>query len=428
MTSEMPEETPRPPRRPKSRQRAQMDLVREQYGDRAEPGPLETGDNDVKFWVRRGFVLVRDEYADRAREVLLRRDLVSPDTPDAAGPEDAPQDRDVAYGMQWVRLRPGAGVLAAVAVVNERFRGVAFPEHLLHITGSTGSGCPATEPVPVPPGTPPDPGVTCDRLAGEGVTVAVVDTGLDHRTARLLPWLRGVRGDADLGVGQAGAGHDPYAGHGTFIAGVVRTMAPRAKVVVRRAFAAGGNSWERDIVTGLERVLQDDHPDVISLSAGTHTLTPLGLSLFNGFAAGLLANYKGICIVAAAGNDGWSRRFWPAAAPWTTSVGALADDWHRRAWFTNHGGWVDVYAPGDNLVNAFPSGWFTYRERKRFGRTVRFRGMARWSGTSFSTPMVAGLIAARMSHTGENARAAAAALVARAQAGALPGVGAVLTP
>jgi hypothetical protein len=45
----------------------------------------------------------------------------------------------------------------------------------------------------------------------------------------------------------------------------------------------------------------------------------------------VLSHYKGVAIVAAAGNDGWSQCFWPAASSWTTSVGALADDWHRRA-------------------------------------------------------------------------------------------------
>jgi subtilisin family serine protease len=107
---------------------------------------------------------------------------------------------------------------------------------------------------------------------------------------------------------------------------------------------------------------------------------------------------------------------------------ALASDGRSRAHFSNFGGWVDVYAPGQHLINAFPEGTLTYQEPPRAGQTATFSTMASWSGTSFSTSVVAGLIAARMSRTGENGRDAAAALVAQAQAAARPGIGAVLLP
>ena len=65
--------------------------------------------------------------------------------------------------------------------------------------------------------------------------------------------------------------------------------------------------------------------------------------------------------------------------------------------FSNFGPSADVYALGRNHVNALPRRPLPCNETPDKGDIRVFRnGLARWSGTSFSAPLIAGLIAAEV--------------------------------
>ena len=303
-------------------------------------------------------------------------------------------------------------------------RGAASPDHWVHVAPGGGPGgtlCPAIEPEetglvePWPPLVPQHK-VACD------VRVVVVDTGWNPASGSdpRTPWLHGVHGDDEAN----GPDLRPYAGHGTFIAGVVRCVAPETKVFVQ-GFAIGGlhggGVLESDLVHHLEKALDHD-PQVINLSAGCRTRMDLPSIALEKFHRKHL-RHRDCVLVAAAGNDSWAAPFWPAAFDWCVGVGSLDRD-GRVSDFSNFGVSADVYALGRNHVNAFPDGTFVCHESPDKGDVRVFdTGMARWSGTSFAAPYVAGRIAREISETGASARDARDAVLARARYDSDPMVG-----
>jgi subtilisin family serine protease len=121
---------------------------------------------------------------------------------------------------------------------------------------------------------------------------------------------------------------------------------------------------------------------------------------------------NGVVVVASAGNDSTSRPCYPAAfsMSWLSipvvSVGALNPNRSTDALFSNVGKWVTTYQPGAALVSTMPpfQGGLEPiartvakdRPRESLDPDDFTSGFGVWSGTSFSSPVAAGLLARAM--------------------------------
>jgi subtilisin family serine protease len=185
---------------------------------------------------------------------------------------------------------------------------------------------------------------------------------------------------------------DFEAGHGTFIAGIVRQTCPDADVYSAGVLSSFGDGDADGIIGSFKRVKAileglGRRIDVVVMSFGANLIDD-----DPGFFGEELMRVLGDAIgVAAAGNQSTCRPYFPAALPDVIAVGGLATD--GKAWFTNFGGWVDACAPAVDVVSTF----FTdFQETVDGKKTRKYEGWARWSGTSFSAPKVAALIAQEM--------------------------------
>lgn len=214
---------------------------------------------------------------------------------------------------------------------------------------------------------------------GEGITIAVIDgpVDLDHPVfvgADIRLADGATRWPARLG--------NRMAEHGTMVASIlfgqpgsgVEGVAPRARGLVIPVYNIdSGKAPQLEVARAIELALQEG-VDVINFSGGQYSDTGVPEPWLD--AAVARCAEAGVLLVAAAGNDGCECLHVPAAASTALAVGAVDADGLPMD-FSNYGtGYAcnGITAPGDDILGAVPGG-----------------GLARMSGTSFATPIVAGV-------------------------------------
>jgi hypothetical protein len=213
-----------------------------------------------------------------------------------------------------------------------------------------------------------------DRQSGNSsVLVAVIDTGIDWN-------------HPDLAANYVALGYDwvnndtdsmDDHGHGTHCAGIIAASLnnsigvaglAQVRIMAEKGLDQNGEGYDDDLANAIIHAV-DQGADILSNSWGSYEDTAL---LHNAFK---YAYDKGVLVVAAAGNDAWNAKAFPAGYDEVIAVTATnASDY--PASFTNFGEWVELAAPGVHIYSTVYNDSYTYM-----------------SGTSMACPHVSGVAA-----------------------------------
>ncbi len=259
---------------------------------------------------------------------------------------------------------------------------------------------------------------------GAGITVAVIDSGIDlnhpmfaGRLTDPTTWADFAGANPNDGIvddyvpQEEGTVADRGYGHGTGVAGVIAQYAPQAKIMPIRVIQKDGSASFADIAAAVNWATSHG-ANIINMSFGAArdaTVSNTELGAVSAFV--MAASNKGVFTVASAGNASASNAVYPAmlgnktaftndvvsafgslignvvvaAAPYDErfilSVGSVSNA-GALSTFSNYGAGVEFYAAGENVPSSAPA-----------TTTGGAGGAAYFSGTSFAAPEVTGMLA-----------------------------------
>lgn len=221
-----------------------------------------------------------------------------------------------------------------------------------------------------------------DETKGNGVTVAVIDTGISR-----VPDLQNTQFVKGYDFVSDRASADDDNGHGTHVAGTVAQstnnnygvagIAYEASLMPLKVLSAAGGGTTADIAEAI-KFAADNGADVINMSLGGGGESQIMQEAID------YAHQKGVVIVAAAGNAGRNAAEYPARYPHVIGVSAL-NAAGEKAPYSNFGAGVDMSAPGGS-----DTGKILQETIDPDTGTAVFAG---FQGTSMAAPHVAGVAA-----------------------------------